>query len=249
MEFLHFYRIGNYGHNTRLFNNLTSGHRQYNQTPSEKCSEPLSPSLSSFDTILICSDSMNGQTEDQIEAVKLQAELATIDASVVADSSKALLSPIRFSPQPGTSCPQPVDSELIYIPTPESSKDDDTISRYVFHPPKNPFDRARHMFECQRNVPRRRLSYGEPFSTPKPRSLHKITGIPELRRMAAWKPGDNELENGRRSPWLDGTFKTSAIKPWYSEPVRNKNKFWHGAAQGEDIQEAVSNLKPYKCIT
>lgn len=203
--------------------------------------EDGSSSSSSLSTTFSSSESGEGETESHEEIATPSTKLSTRNNTLAIDCSKALLSPIRFSPQSeGNGC-QLSATEPDPISTPAPPKHSDKPSRYIFYSPKNPSEKRSeklfHVLDPQRKVPRRQLSYGEPLSTPKPRSLHKTTALPELRHKAGWEPDDEH------DSWFDGALKASAVRPWYSEPTRTKPRLWLDLAEGEKIQEAVSNPK------
>lgn len=143
------------------------------------------------------------------------------------DFSKPLLSPIRFTP-PG---------ELKVPDLAPSGPDERTNepSAYRFFPPTNPADKIPSGFDLHRDVPRRRLFYDEPTSTPTSKSLHRATGSHELRRKAG-----RETEDDKFDTWLKENVKASAIRPYFSEPARSKPRLWLDLAEeGEKIEEAV----------
>lgn len=143
------------------------------------------------------------------------------------DHSKSLLSPIKFSPPSG-----PKTQNEVSVHTNRKTSESST---YMFYPPRNPADNHPLIKKIQPSVPQRKLSYGEPSLTPKPKSLHRITGSLELRREASRKPDGDNCES-----WLERGLEASANRPYYSEPTRSKPKLWLDLAEeGERIEEAV----------
>ena len=108
-------------------------------------------------------------------------------------------------------------------------------SKYQYYGPTNPSDQVERFPQGCGRVPRRQLSYGDP----KPWSLHRTTGSPELRLKASPEAEDNDPIF-----WGDDTTvrsDTVKAKPWYSEPTRPKPRLWLDLVDdGEPIEEAVS---------
>lgn len=104
---------------------------------------------------------------------------------------------------------------------------------YIYYAPTNPSDTTSQTPEAHRRIPRRQLSYGDPFS--KPRSLHKTAGSRELRHEAERHEEDYDLGS-----WSDSTSSASAARPFHSEPIRSKPRIWLDLSEQDKIQEAVS---------
>ena len=157
------------------------------------------------------------------------------------DWSKALLSPIKFIPQPVAKDSQPSESQSERTAPSEARG---KPARYIFYPPKNPSDRPRHIYDCHSSVvPRRRLSYGEPLTLANPKARRAPAASSGIIKRQS---GESTDEDDRHSSWLDGSLKaTATVRPWYSEPTRPKPRLWLDlAGDGEKIEEAVSRSFP-----
>ena len=115
-----------------------------------------------------------------------------------------------------------------------SARDEDSLG-YIYYAPTNPSDKTSQTSEAHRRIPRRQLSYGDPFSKPEPRSLHKTTGSWELRHEAERHAEEHDLDT-----WSESTSNASAARPYHSDPVRSKPRIWLDLSEGDNIQEAVS---------
>ena len=197
---------------------------------------PKSPSFSSLGSLSSSSESVEVQVLHHKKSLISEKDPTARHQTFAINCTNDLLSPIKFTPQLSAEEPHLGGSEPAQNPAPTSPKYSDQLPRYIYYPPKNPYDQPRHVFDCHRQVPQRQLSYGEPMSKPRPRSFHRNTAGPELRRKAGWNPKDNECGS-----WMDGSLKASAVRPWYSEPTRAKPSLsLDPAEEGENIGEAVS---------
>ena len=109
-------------------------------------------------------------------------------------------------------------------------------SGYFYFAPTNPSDKTNQALDAAHKVPRRQLSYVDPPSRPKPRSLHKSAGSSELRHEAKRHAEDCNIQ-----PRSDSTL---IARPYHSEPIRSKPRLWLDLSeQSDEIKKAVSISK------
>ena len=120
------------------------------------------------------------------------------------------------------------------FPSNRSVRGEDPMG-YIYYAPTNPSDKTSQTSEAHRRIPRRQLSYGDPFSKPGPRSLHRATGSWELRHEAEKHAEEYDLDS-----WSESTSNASAARSYHSDPVRSKPRIWLDLSEGDKIQEAVS---------
>ena len=109
-------------------------------------------------------------------------------------------------------------------------------SGYFYFAPTNPSDKTNQPLDAAHMVPRRQLSYVDPPSKPRPRSLHKSAGSWELRHEAKRHSEDCNIQ-----PRSDSTL---IARPYHSEPIRSKPRFWLDLSeQSDEIKKAVSISK------
>ena len=107
---------------------------------------------------------------------------------------------------------------------------------YFYFAPINPSDKTNQALDAPHMVPRRQLSYVDPPSKPKPRSLHKSTGSWELRHEAK-----RHAEVCNIQPRSDSTL---IARPYHSEPIRSKSRLWlDWSEQNDEVKKAVSRSK------
>ena len=139
---------------------------------------------------------------------------------------KPLRSPIRFDVDIDTKqVDGKANAEALPIPeTPERAIFDDEASSF-------------QSSDWELNVPRRRLSYGEPLELGKARSFHRIPGYRNLRPKVRWPSAEKDC-----SSWVEETIR--ATRPFCSEPSRARSRLWldFGSDETEEkIEEAVSH--------
>lgn len=106
-------------------------------------------------------------------------------------------------------------------------------SGYFYFSPSNPSDKANQALDAPHMVPRRQLSYVDPPSKPRPRSLHKSTGSRELRHEAKRHAEECNIQLRSES--------TLTARPYHSEPIRSKPRLRLDLSEQKDeIKKAVS---------
>ncbi|KAL6713575.1 hypothetical protein ACLMJK_009040 [Lecanora helva] len=199
----------------------------------------LHSSSSSSCSISSCSslsDEVIPENQDRIERAEYQI---TANDRVTADDYRTLLPPFAFAP-PYTRSHQ--DGTLAQSDHNQSSPllhCSHEPPRYVFYPPKNPSEKVARFPNPQRKVPRRQLSYGEPSSTPKSRTLHNTTGQRQPRSKVCQGSESDEDDN-----WQSNHLDSSTIRPWKSEPARNKPRVLEDQEEGGVIiQSALISIR------
>ena len=196
-----------------------------------------SPSFLSCDT-----DSSNSESEDGLSEYRYELDIplldrvASLENGPIADS-KTLLSPIAFTPPLKAGDSSVYTPESSHVQTPRFFQHHEGIPKYVFYPPKNPSEKSCLTSDCHRKVPRRQLSYGQRFCTPKPQSSHKTLPFKDPR----WKTSQS-IESDEHISCLNSNPNGSALRLWNSEPVRREPKSWFGSAEEERIEKAVSDV-------
>lgn len=176
---------------------------------------------------------------DSLEAQSVSPERADpaerTGDQIHSDRPKTLRSPFEYIRK---LVPYQVDpaakTDVQRFPSNRSVRGEDSLG-YIYYAPTNPSDKTSLTSEAHRRIPRRQLSYGDPFSKPGPRSLHKSTGSWELRHEAERHAAEYDLDS-----WSESTSNASAARPYHSDPARSKPRIWLDLSEGDKIQEAVS---------
>lgn len=179
---------------------------------------------------------------DSLEAQPVSPERANpaeaTGDQINSDRPKTLRSPFEYIQElvPNQADPA-AKTDVQRFPSNSSVLCEDSLG-YVYYAPTNPSDKTSQPSEAHRRIPRRQLSYGDPFSKPGPRSLHKTTGSWELRHEAERHAEEYDLDSLSKS-----TSNASAARPFHSDPVRSKPRIWLDLSEGDKIEEAVSTRR------
>ena len=170
------------------------------------------------------------QSPEQVDSAEATDDLLGIG------HPKCLQSPFEYTQEPvfrrinqtATNCIQRIaHNEPLYS---------ENSSGYFYFAPTNPSDKANQALDAPHMVPRRQLSYVDPPSKPRPRSLHKSTGSWELRHEAK-----RHAEECNIQPRSDSTL---IARPYRSEPTRSKPRLRLDLSeQRDEIKNAVSISK------
>ena len=198
---------------------------------------PLSSRISSSNRIaasvsrpLLNISEANTQSLERVDSAEATDNLLGID------HPKCLQSPFEYTHDPVTrrinqtakNCIQRIDHN-----EPLSSENS---SGYFYFALTNPSDKAKQALDAPHIVPRRQLSYVDPPSKPRPRSLHKSTGSRELRHEAKRHAEECNIQLRSESTLTAG--------PYHSEPIRSKSRLRLDLSEQKDeIKKAVSISK------
>ena len=204
----------------------------------KRLKRPVTPSLSS--SVASCNyvpaSGLSRQLRNISEA--MTQSLERIDSAEATDDllgsnhPKCLQSPFEYTQDPVT---KGIDhNEPVY---------GKNSSGYFYFAPTNPSDKTFQALDAPpHKIPRRRLSYVDPPSKPRPRSLHKSIGSRELRHEAKRHAEDCNIQ-----PRSDGTL---IARPYLSEPIRSKSRLWlDSSEQKDELREAVSISKFHETRT
>ena len=175
-------------------------------------------------------------SEAKIQSLEQMDSIDATDDLLGFRHPNCLQSPFAYTQDPVTrrinrtakNCIQRIDHN-----EPMSSKNS---SGYFYFAPANSSDKTNQALDAPHMVPRRQLSYVDPPSKPRPRSLHKSTGSWELRHEAKRHTEDCNIQ-----PRSDSTL---IARPYHSEPIRSKPRLWLDLSEQKDeIKKAVSISK------
>ncbi len=157
--------------------------------------------------------------EEQEACINYQSQPASL---------RTLSSPIKFEGSLESFGTKPDQDSMDYSALGDQSK-------YLYYPPINSSEGVQPVSRLHDSGLYRRLSYGEPPSSPDWRVFHKTTGSRDLRRKARLHVKDNNYFSlDHQSP------EAIQAKTWNSESSQPKPKLSLDLAEGEEIEEMVS---------
>ena len=199
---------------------------------------PLSSPVSSCNRIaasglshpLLNISEANTQSLERVESAEATDNLLGID------HPKCLQSPFEYTHDPVTRRINQTAKNCIQRIDHNEPLSTENSSGYFYFAPINPSDKAKQALDAPQIVPRRQLSYVDPHSKPKPRSLHKSTGSRELRHEAKRHAEECNIQLRSES--------TLTARPYHSEPIRSKSRLRLDLSEQKDeIKKAVSISK------